>query len=59
MKLTFVILPALVLSACASWTPRAPEEIVADRQRDRQVSTVMTDMARERGADGFTTGSGF
>jgi len=59
MKITLAILPALTLAACASWTPRTSAEIAADRQRDRQVSTVMTDMKRERGADGFTTGSGF
>lgn len=59
MKLMLAISLSLTLTACASWTPRTPEEIAADRQRDRQVSTVMTDMKRERGADGFTTGSGF
>ena len=52
---------ALILStaACATWTPRTPAEIHADRQNDRQVANTVTDMKRDRGADGLTTGSGF
>lgn len=59
MKTCIALALALAAGACASWSPRTPAEIPADRQRDRQVATTVQDMKRDRGADGFTTGSGF
>lgn len=59
MKVVFVTLSALALSACASWTPRTTEQIIADRKQDSKVEASVRTLKRELGTNEFNAAGSF